>query len=81
MHTTPSADGPPIFSLPQMHWVYPRGMDGKRSDSSEQHEIAAGPATEDAAIGAPESFGVVEFTRRVKGDGRALIVFTRPDGR
>jgi hypothetical protein len=34
-----------------------------------------------AAISEPEAYGPVEFTRQMKDDGRALIVFTTPAGR
>jgi hypothetical protein len=56
-------------------------MDGKRSDPGEQQKPAEETPASDTPISAPESYGVVDLTRLVKDDGRALIVYSRPPGR
>jgi hypothetical protein len=56
-------------------------MDGKPNSGDEDRETAAADPPPDTEDGPSESFGVVDFTRRVKDDGRTLIVFTRPPGR
>ena len=56
-------------------------MDGKPSAPGEPRQSAEADGPSSTGTGDPESFGVVELTRRVKDDGRTLIVFTRPDER
>ena len=64
--------------------LYPALMEGKRGPSEEPGVggppagSAPGAAGADASPG-PERFGPLAVTRLRKDDGRALLVFRRPD--
>jgi hypothetical protein len=71
---------------PHAVWVYPRVMAGKpahRRGSQPAASPGSQPAEDErsaattAAASSHERFGPLEFTRMVKPDGRALIVYAR----
>ena len=70
------------LAFPQTDWVYPRVMDGKPAAGDPEHraarEASASVPTPDSSR---ENFGVVELTRLVKDDGRALLVYRRTEDR
>jgi hypothetical protein len=54
-------------------------MDGKPNGDGAPRDPPDGDS--EAASAQPESYGVVELTRLVKADGRALLVYRRPADR
>jgi hypothetical protein len=67
------------LASPQSDWVYPRVMQRKPTGQAPPPEPRAGENESGAEAG--ELYGIVELTRQLKDDGRALIVFRRPAGR
>jgi hypothetical protein len=54
-------------------------MDGKPTGEVSPQDPRDGDSP--PAAGRPESYGLVELTRLVKDDGRALLVYRRPEER
>ncbi len=53
-------------------------MEGKQATPGEGGGSTTEKPPPDAQIGPLETYGVVQFKRLEKDDGRALIVFSRP---
>jgi hypothetical protein len=69
------------FASRRVRSQYPRGMDEKRPPATDSQHSQQDATADPEATREPERYGIVTIERRVKDDGRALLLYTRnPQG-